>query len=85
MNMQDITDKKFWKTIRPYFGDKGYIQSKIIVVKDSIKTDKKMTTLMNNSFINITKNVDLKPWTVSNASEIDEITKHFDGHISYAK
>ena len=83
--MQDITDKTFWKTIRPYFGDKGYIRSRIIVVKDSITTDTKMTTLMNNSFINITKNLDLKPWTVSNASEIDEITKRFDGHISYAK
>ena len=28
--IQDITDnKKFWKTIRPYFSDKGYNQTKI--------------------------------------------------------
>ena len=28
---------------------------------------------MNNYFINITKNLDLKPSTVSNTSDIDEI------------
>ena len=34
--------------------------------------------LMNSYFINITKNLDLKPLTVPNTSDIDEITKHFD-------
>ena len=40
---------------------------------------------MNNYFINITKNLDLKPLTVPNTSDIDEITKHFDDHISICK
>ena len=40
---------------------------------------------MNNYFINITKNLDLKPLTVPNASDIEEITKHFDDHISVCK
>ena len=40
---------------------------------------------MNNYFINITKNVDLKPSTVSNTNGINKITKHFDGHISVCK
>ena len=40
---------------------------------------------MNNYFISITKNLDLKPSTVSNTSDIDEITKHFDDHISVCK
>ena len=41
--MQDITDnKKFWKTIRPYFIDKRYNQTKIIIVeKDPIIADEK--------------------------------------------
>ena len=70
--MQDITkNKKFWKTNQSYFCDKGYNQTKITIVeKDSI-----------NYFTNITK----KPSTVSNIRDIDEITKHFDGHISVCK
>ena len=40
---------------------------------------------MNNYFISITKNLDLKPKTVSNARDIDEITKHFDDQISVCK
>ena len=42
---------------------------------------------MNNYFINITENLDLKPLTVSNTSDMDEIAKHFDdhNHISVCK
>ena len=41
--MQDIPDnKKFWKTLRPYFSDKGCNQIKIAIVeKDYIITDEK--------------------------------------------
>ena len=57
-----------------------------IVGKDSVITDKKkIATIMNNYFLNITKNLDLKHSTVSNTSDIDEITKHFDDHISVCK
>ena len=43
--MQDIADsKKFWKTIRPNFSDKGCNQTEIkIFEKDSIITDEKKT------------------------------------------
>ena len=40
---------------------------------------------MNNYFINISENLDLKPGTVSNTNEIDEINKHFDGIITVWK
>ena len=40
---------------------------------------------MNNHVINITKNLDSKPSRVSNTSDTDEITIHFDGHISVWK
>ena len=34
VKIQDITDNiKFWKTIRPYFKDKGYNQTKITIVE----------------------------------------------------
>ena len=40
---------------------------------------------MNNCFINIIKNLDLKPLTVPNTTDIDKITKYFDDHISVCK
>ena len=40
---------------------------------------------MNNYFINITKNLHLKPSTVPNTSDTEEITKHLDDHISVCK
>ena len=47
VKMQDITvNKKFWKTIWPYFSDKGYNQTKITIVeKDSIITEEKKLQL----------------------------------------
>ena len=57
--MQDITDnKKFWKTIRSYFSDKGYNQTKITTVKkDSVIRDKRIVTLMSNYLMKITKKI----------------------------
>ena len=45
--MQDITDnKKFWKTIRPYFSEKRCNQVKITIVeKDSINNERKKIQL----------------------------------------
>ena len=40
---------------------------------------------MNDYFINITKNLDLKPSAVPNTSDLDEITEHFDDHIILCK
>ena len=47
VKMQDIAvNKKFWKTIWPYFSDKGYNQTKITIVeKDSIITEEKKLQL----------------------------------------
>ena len=42
VKIQYKTDNKnFWKSIRPYFSEKGYNQTKITVEKDSIITDEK--------------------------------------------
>ena len=86
VKIEDTTDiKKFWKTIRPYFSDKRYNETKIIAEKDSIITDEKSATLMNNYFTNITKVLDLKPSAVPNTSDIGEITKHVDDRIRVCK
>ena len=52
--------------------------------KDSIITNGKKNS-NEYLFYNVTKNVDLKPSTIPNASDIDEITKHFHGHLSVCK
>ena len=55
-NVKMQANKKFWKTVPPYFSDKGYNQTNITIIeKDSIITAKKNATLMNNYLINITK------------------------------
>ena len=47
VKVQDITDnKKFWKTIPPYFSDKGCNQTNITIIeKDSIITGEKKMQL----------------------------------------
>ena len=40
---------------------------------------------MNNFFINITKNVNLKPYKDSSITNINGITSKFDNHISVKK
>ena len=40
---------------------------------------------MNKYFTNITKNLDLKPSTVPNTSDIDKIDTHFDDRMSVCK
>ena len=55
-------NKRFWKTIKPYFSDKGINSHKLILIEnDSILTNEmSLAKLMNNYFINITN--DLQSW-----------------------
>ena len=58
---------------------------KLQLSKKILTDQKRIANLINNYFINIIKNLDLKYLTVSNTSDIDEIMKHFDNHISVCK
>ena len=55
------------------------------LLKKILTDQKRIANLINNYFINIIKNLDLKYLTVSNTSDIDEKIKHFDDHISVCK
>ena len=58
-----MTDnKKLWKTIKPLFSNKGLNSNKLVLrEKDVVVADEKtLATLMNNYFVNITVNLDLK-------------------------
>ena len=53
---------------------------------DSILTDDKdIAKTMNNIFINITKNLNLKPHKDSTLTDINGITSNFDNHIIMKK
>ena len=63
LNIKDLTDnKKFWKTIKPFFSNKGLNSNKLMLrEKDVVVADEKaLATLMNNYFVNIAADLDLK-------------------------
>ena len=60
---KDLTDNKnFWKTIKPFFNNKGLNSNKLMLrEKDVVVSDEKtLATLMNNYFVNITADLKLK-------------------------
>ena len=73
--------------MKPYFNDKGSNSRRITLLEnDSILTDDKdIAKTMNNFFINITKNLNLKPYKDSSLTNINEITSNFDNHVSVKK
>ena len=64
LNIKDLTDnKKFWrKTIKPFFSNKVLNSNKLMLrERDVVIADEKtLATLMNNYFVNITADLDLK-------------------------
>ena len=80
INVMD--DQTFQKTIKPCFSDKGSNTRRVNSLKnDSILTDvRDIAKTMNNIFINITKNVSLKPYKDSSLTDINGITPNFDNH-----
>ena len=88
LNLNDVTDNKsFWRTIKPYFNEKGSGSDKIASsVNDSVLTyEKEIANTMNNYFINITKHLNLKSHTASNTMYIEQITSAFNNHVSIKK
>ena len=82
-----MDNQTFWKTVKPYFSDKGSNSRRITLLEnDSILTDDRdIAKTMNNFFINITKNLNLKPYKDSSVTNINGITSNFDNHISIKK
>ena len=88
MDLNDVTDDKtFWRTIKPYFNEKGSgSDKKALSGNESVLTnEKEIANTMNNYFINITKHLNLKPQTASNTMDIEQITSAFNNHVSIKK
>ena len=88
INISDVADNKsFWKSVKPYFSNKGSNTNKIALVENDaiIKNDRVTSKTMNTFFINITKKLNLKPFKNSSDTDINQITSVFQNHVSVRK
>ena len=63
LNVKDLSDnRKFWKTIKPFFSNKGLNSNKPILKENNrlIREEKELVTVMNTFFVNITESLYLK-------------------------
>ena len=63
LNVEDLPDNwKFWKTIKPFFSNKGLNSDKLMPKENNrlIKEEKELPTVMNTFFVNIAESLDLK-------------------------
>ena len=79
-----MDNQTYWKTIKPYFSDKESNARQITLLQnDSILTyDKDISKTRNSFFINIAKNLNLKPRKNSFLNDINGIIAKFGNHIS---
>ena len=64
LSVKNVMDNQtLWKTIKPYFSDKGSNSRRITLLENDLilPDDKDIAKTMNNFFINIIKNLNLKP------------------------
>ena len=88
ISISDVADNKsFWKSVKPYFSNKGSNTNKIALVENDaiIKNDRVISKTMNTFFINITKKLNLKPFKNSSDTDINQITSVFQNHVSVRK
>ena len=83
LNVKDLSDNyKFWKTIKPYFSNKGLNSNKLLLKeKCYLVSDKKeLATIMKNFFNNITKDLEVKRDSKSTVNNLKYILKVFQSH-----
>ena len=76
LNLNHITDNKaFWQTIKPYFNEKGSGSDKMALSgNESVLTsEKEIANTMNYYCINITKRLNVRPYTASNTMDREQI------------
>ena len=85
VNVSGVTDNKsFWKSVKPYFSNKGSRSNKITLIENDaiITNDRVISKTMNKFFINSTKNLNLKPFKNSSETDINHVTSVFKNHAS---
>ena len=85
LNIRDLSDnRKFWKTIKPYFTKKGLNSKKFLLKQKGnlASNEKQLAGIINSFFINITKGLDLKEYNERNANTLEDVLNAFNSHSS---
>ena len=94
LDLNNITDnRKFWKTVKPFFSDKGPRNQKITIAKENeiISEDMEVAETLNNFFKNavhslsISENVDLLTPTENSLNPVDNAITKYESHPSILK
>ena len=88
LNVKDLPDnRKFWKTIKPYFSNKGLNSIKLLLKKKGnlVSDEKELATIMNNFFINITKDLELKKDSKGKRNNLEDYVEAFESHRALKK
>ena len=93
LNIDNITNnKKFWKTVKPFFSEKNIINKKIVLVEGDkiISNDKQVADTMNTYFSNVVSLLDIKGYKSSysyntDTDEIQNCVNKFKSHPSIIK
>ena len=75
LNVNDITEnKKFWKTIKPFFSEKNKTTNNIILSENNqaVREDKAICQIFNTYFTNVTKCLKLQQVDESQSFENEE-------------
>ena len=85
LHITNITDNKaFWKTIKPYFSNKGLNSSSLILSQKNkiVTNDQDIANIMNNYFTGITSHSNLKPDQINHSENLTNIIENFKNHES---
>ena len=81
--MKGISDnKKFWKTIKSFFSNKGLNTNNMMLVEDNeiVRKEEIIANIMNNYFTNTTTHLKLKPTKIDSKANLESIIDTFQNH-----
>ena len=81
INVKRISDnKKFRKTIKPFFSDKGLNTNNMMLVEDNeiVREEEIIPNIMSNYFTNITTHLKLKLTKIDTKANLESITGTFE-------
>ena len=85
-----LTNKEFWKTIKPFLTNKGYFSNDFITIKDGngfVSDEKELVEMFNNHYINIVEKTsgtppENTPRVLNDTDYVNKIIKKYENHPS---